>query len=78
MSNMFSGIGEIKKESLIYSWGRTPNVQCQRDVPDHDHLPFLIINGARKLPILTMWEASTPNKTVSPRPLLEQVGHQGC
>lgn len=46
MPNMFSGIGEVK---ISCSWAGVENtqLQCQKDLSDHNYLPSLIINGVR-------------------------------
>ncbi|RXX16330.1 hypothetical protein DF216_10840, partial [Streptococcus oralis] len=47
-----------RDKNLIFSWGRTSNFQCQRDLPDHKHVPSVTINGierARKLLRVTMY-----------------------
>lgn len=46
MPNMFSGIGEIK---ISCSWAGVENtqLQCQKDLSDHNYLPLIMINGVR-------------------------------
>ena len=43
---MFSGIGEIK---ILYSQGRMPNFQCQKELSDHNCLFSVTISGTERI-----------------------------
>lgn len=46
---MCSLVLEIEKtkqnKTLVVPWVRILNVQCPRRLPDHDHLPSIIMDG---------------------------------
>lgn len=42
---MFSGVGI---NLMFFLWESMPNLQCERDLPNHNHLPSITINGTKR------------------------------